>query len=383
MADEAKEEELSVKLAIHHAVWTHVEKGQDVSTKGQGVCQVCDLGEMLFFQIGSINYALKAGMPVVSQETDDRVVVIFASKKAGVHYGLSAPNNEETQALLALLKSKMFLEVPTEEEKKAEEKAEKSKVARAGNKLASIISKGGKLGGKAIEKGTEATKKGIRKGVEVAKKKVKPKDEATKVSDKTKARVEKAKQASGMAVQVSSAMLKGAMETANQLSDQLNGPLSEYLEKKGLKTGKPDGPKAAAAKNVGKQSVKVAIELYIAMKEASVQLMGEVLDAGAELVDHRYGADAGSVAKDASGAGKNALKAASNVGGLGMKAVGKKIAADTVLKSIDDPKKGDDKREAKKAASALVDSAEADPDKTKPKEAVHAAVKTKSALEMD
>lgn len=376
----ASSEELKVKVVLHGAIWSHVEKGE-VSISEKGNCQVCDLGAMLFFQIGAVNYALKSGMPVVSQEKDDRVVFIFTSKKANTHYGLSAPNNEESQELLKLLKQKMYIEEPSEEEKKQEEKAESSKVAKYGNKLASVISKGGKIGLKGIDKGTAATKKGLESLTEKAKKKIKAREKPMEVSDKTKQRVQKATTASKMAVQVSGAVLKGAMETANQLSDQYAPMLKDALEKKGLKTDQPAGPKTAAAKDVGKQSVKAALEMYLAMKEAAVVLTGAVMDASAELVEARYGADAGGVAKDATAAGKNALKAASNVGGFGMKAVAKKIAADTVLKSIDDPADKALKKDAAKAAAVLVAAPQADPENAKPDVKIH--TKKAGALDMD
>merc|ERR1719204_786188 len=147
--------------------------------------------------------------------------------------------------------------------------------------------------------------------------------------------------ASLMAVNVSSAMLKGALEAANQMSDSLKPMLSEYLEKKGLKTDKPPGPKTEVAIDVTKQSLKATLELYLAMKEASLALMAASLDAGAELIEHRYGDEAGAVAKDASDAVKNALEASQNLGGVGIKATAKKVMVETVLKTVDEDEKKD------------------------------------------
>jgi len=155
----------------------------------------------------------------------------------------------------------------------------------------------------------------------------------------TKDRVQKAKMASLMAVNVSSAMLKGALEAANQMSDSLKPVLSEYLEKKGLKSDKPTGPKTEATINVGKQSVKAALELYIAMKEASLALMAASLDAGAEIAEHRYGAEVGAIAKDLSKTAQNALEASQNLGGVGIKSTAKKVMVESVLKVVDEDEK--------------------------------------------
>merc|ERR1711920_334170 len=68
----------------------------------------------------------------------------------------------------------------------------------------------------------------------------------------------------------------------------------------------------------------------------AVSVMAASMDATAELIDHRYGNEAGGVAKDASNTAKNALEVTKNIGGLGIKSMAKKLAVDTVLKSVDD-----------------------------------------------
>merc|ERR1719233_2472669 len=139
----------------------------------------------------------------------------------------------------------MLLEQPKYEEQK-EEKESGSKVKKYSNKLASVISKGGKLGLEVIDKGTEKTKKGIFVLADKAKTKIPKSEQPATVSQSTKAKIEKAKMASTMAVTVSASMVKGAMEAANQMSDQLKPMLTDYLEKKGIKTDKPAGPKTDA-----------------------------------------------------------------------------------------------------------------------------------------
>merc|ERR1719289_127664 len=147
-------------------------------------------------------------------------------------------------------------------------------------------------------------------------------------------------------------MLKGALEAANQMSDSLKPILSDYLEKKGLKSDKPAGPKTEATINVGKQSVKAALELYIAMKDASIALMAASLDAGAEIIEHRYGEEAGALARDAKDTVNNALNVSQNLGGLGVKATAKKVMVQTVLKSVDDEGEKKETAEESKESAA-------------------------------
>jgi len=154
---------------------------------------------------------------------------------------------------------------------------------------------------------------------------------------------------------VSASMVKGAMETANQMSDQLKPVLTDYMRKKGLKTDKPAGPKTDAAITVGKQSLKTALELYMAMKDASAVLLAAGLDAGADLVEHRYGQDAGAAARDVAKAGKNTIEASKNIGGVGIKQTAKKVLTETAIKSLAEPEKARKIEEQKEAASALVE----------------------------
>jgi len=337
----ASSQKLDVKIQIEGCTWSLIV-GKEVKPLTSGVCKVSQLEDTLIFMIEKETYAQKKGMPVVLQTTDEKVVFVFKCPEDGdAMFGLSAPNSQQTQELTLLLRKMMYIEEPQKEEEKKEEVKESSKVAEYGNKLASVISKGGKLGLSTIDKGTEKTKRGIKIVTDKAKEKIPKKQEATKVSDATRDRVEKAKMASVMAVNVSSAMIKGAMEAANQMSDSLKPVLSDYLEKKGLKSDKPAGPKTKATINVTKESVKTALELYVAMKDASYALMSATLDAGAEIVHHRYGDEAGAVARDAKDAVQNALEATQNLGGLGIKATAKKVMVDTVLKTVDDDEKKD------------------------------------------
>jgi len=327
----------NIKIKLPCCTWSSI-KGADVQILATGVCAVGRIDDSLTFTIGTVEHYLKGGMPVVIQATEDRVVFIFQSSEEGVLFGLATTSLELASELKKLLAEMRCLEASYSglDEKKEEQKNSTSTVARHVNKLASVISRGGKLGLNVIDSGTEKMKKGINIATEKAKEKLPQKEVPTQVSESTKVRVEKARMASGVAVNVTSAMFKGAMDAVTQMSDSLKPVLSGYLEKAGVKSDKPTGPKTKAAINVTKQSAKAALEIYLAMREAAVSVMAASMDATAELIDHRYGNEAGGVAKDASNTAKNALEVTKNIGGLGIKSMAKKLAVDTVLKSVDD-----------------------------------------------
>jgi len=327
----------NIKIKLPCCTWSSI-KGADVQILATGVCAVGRIDDSLIFTIGTVEHYLKGGMPVVIQATEDRVVFIFQSSEEGVLFGLATTSMDLASDVKQLLAEMRCLEVSHSErdEKKEEQKNSTSTVARNVNKLASIISRGGKLGLNVIDSGTEKMKKGINIATEKAKERIPQKEIPTTVSESTRVKVEKARMASGVAVTVTSAMFKGAMDAVTQMSDSLKPVLSGYLENAGVKSDEPTGPKTKAAINVTKQSAKAALEIYLGMREAAVSVMSASMDATAELIDHRYGNEAGRVAKDASNTAKNALEVTQNIGGLGIKSIAKKLAVDTVLKSVDD-----------------------------------------------
>jgi len=366
---------LNVKVQMQNCTWSEVNE-KNVKPRAFGMCKVCQMNDTLLLLIGDITYAVNKGMPVVAQSSRDRIVFVFRSQDDDIMFGLSAIKSKESLAFKAILGEMMCIEEDDFVEEQDEKKESTSKVSEYSNKIASVISKGGKLGLEVIEKGTEKTKKGITIMTDKAKEKIPKTEQPLNVSPSTKARIEKAKLASGMAVTVSSSLLKGALEAANNVTEQLTPVLKEYLEKKGLKTDKPAGPKTDAAITVGKQSLKTAIELYFAMKEASVVLMAASLDATADLVEHRYGDDAGAAARDVAVAGKNALEASKNLGGIGVKQTAKKVLADTAIRSLDAPEEARLTRQQREAAKVLTED-------SKNNEKDLATLGNSKALEMD
>lgn len=326
----------NVKINLPDCTWTRI-KGSNVQVIATGTCTVDRIDDSLTFSIGAVVHHLKGGMPVVHQATEERVVFILQSSEEGVLLGLATTSIRIAPLVQKLLEDIKCLEAPgIEIDEKKEEKKE-STVAKHVNKLASVISRGGKLGLHVIDSGTERVKQGIHSATEKAKEKLPQKEVPTQVSDATRAKVEKARMASNVAVNVTSAMFQGAMDAVTQMSDSLKPVLTEYLEKAGVKSDKPTGPKTKAAINVTKSSAKAALEIYLATREAAVAVMSASMDATAELIDHRYGQEAGGVAKDASNTAKNALEVTKNIGGLGVKSIAKKLAVDTVLKSVEEP----------------------------------------------
>lgn len=74
-----------------------------------------------------------------------------------------------------------------------------------------------------------------------------------------------------------------------------------------------EDPKAQSAAKVAIVGANAAWEIYLAMAKAGVQLVDDFADATGELVEHKYGADAGDVARDGLHAVTDGVKALQTV----------------------------------------------------------------------
>eukprot|EP01083_Nonionella_stella_P069702 186000_1 len=178
-----------------------------------------------------------------------------------------------------------------------EKPPEDDRVAEAGNSMAKYISRGSLKLSAGIAAAAVIGGKGIATGGTFLRTKIKPKDEPTKVSDKTKARLQQAKMVSGVVVNVSKAMVVGAVAAAGALSNSV----SDAVEKTemGKKFTTESTPRTDAAKNVVKSSVCGAMEIVVALEQAGLDLLKATTDTTSDVLGHRYGDEVKAASQDA------------------------------------------------------------------------------------
>jgi len=169
-------------------------------------------------------------------------------------------------------------------------------IVNATEKGVSYMQKGTSLMTESISTLSKFSGKGIKWATKKAKAHMKEGDEM-EVSDNVKWQAKKIKQAGGMAVTMSASLVTGAVATAQSLTH------SVYEQASSSESGKKfekvmENPKAQSAAKVGVVAANAAWEIYLAMAEAGVQFVEDVADATGEIVEHKYGKDAGDVAKD-------------------------------------------------------------------------------------
>jgi len=303
---------------ISNCSWREI-KGSVVTLLSSGECKVFKENDCLHICIGDVMYILKPGMDVVLQSTEDRTVIVFQGDGSGTMFGLDTQNLDEIDAFKLILNDWI-----------RKEEVKKPRVSIYGEMLSSSIAKFGKHGVSAISRAKSLTIKGIDIIAEKSKQKVSKMESPMHISEKTKANIGSTKAATNVAVMVSSSMMKGGLESAQKITNEIKPLVKNYMKEKGILSDKPVGPKSKAAIDVGKQSMKTGLELFIAMKEAARAVMFHTMDASADMVDHRYGEDAGNVAKDVSRSLQNTLEITSNIGQLGIAKTAKKMALDGI-----------------------------------------------------
>jgi len=155
------------------------------------------------------------------------------------------------------------------------------------------------------------------------------------VSDSVKSNAKKLNQMGGVAVTFSKSVVAGAVATAQNLSSAL------YEQGSGTKAGGKvakvmEGPKAQAVAKVGVVSAGAAWEIYRAMAQAGIQFTQDIADATADVVEHKYGADAGATTRDGLSGVTQGVQALNIINAAPMIAVGEGLVKKGVDNVVDE-----------------------------------------------
>eukprot|EP00762_Andalucia_godoyi_P000567 ANDGO_05269.mRNA.1 hypothetical protein AMSG_07054 len=274
-------------------------------------------GEILLLQIGSLNLPLAPHIPTLRLARRNYMI----AQNGGVFYAILFPHDCEEEIINEfeeLLKSRTAYKITGTD----------GKVVAVASKTTTGVAVGSAMIVKGIEKGTAMAVKGLRFASGFIRSKVKPKEEAVHVSSQVMSKAHQAKILSSTAVTVSQGLVNGMVamskEMAKTLAEGINK--TEFGHKM---QSNSSGPKMQAAKQVGFATLAAVSDIFEAMGKAGKTVVKEAGNATAEVVGHRYGAEAEDLTRVAGAAAGNLGLAASNVSGLGMKTIVKKTAVET------------------------------------------------------
>lgn len=183
-----------------------------------------------------------------------------------------------------------------------------TKVVEVSDKGLDYVQKGTVMVTGSIDTVSKATSKGIKWATKLMKKHIKKNEKPLEVSDNVKWQSEKLRQMGGVAVTFSKSMVTGAVATASQLSNAVYE--NAHGTSQGAKLEKAmEDPKAQAAAKAAVVTAGAAWEIYLAMAQAGVNFVNDVAEASADIVEHKYGEDAGDAARNALSAATQGVQA--------------------------------------------------------------------------
>jgi len=171
-----------------------------------------------------------------------------------------------------------------------------------------------------LVKGAGVLGRQMHRGAAALKQRLKPNAEPAVVDPKWDDRIGKAKSVTDAAVSVSCA----AVKAVDALADVLAREIAAALPARSC-----EGAHAQGAQVLLRQGADGVVQVYDATMEAIRIVLVDTTAASSDVVEHKYGERAGEVARDSAQVIINARKAAVNVGGLGIKGVGKRVAKKT------------------------------------------------------
>lgn len=212
-----------------------------------------------------------------------------------------------------------------------------------GSKVSKGIEVGAVLVSWGLNKGAQIGGSLINQGSEKLRGKIKPNEESAKIDPKLEENVRQIKTATGLACQVSSAIVSAVSALTYELGKQLAPIIVEHGTKLLPQSVKQDDSKG---KGHVQEVMKVAVGgiqgiavVHEGLTTAWKILYTSLSQATVTTVDHKYGEQAGRVTSDAMGAVGNAVEVYHNVNHLGYKALAKKAVKQTGKECIHDANK--------------------------------------------
>jgi len=202
--------------------------------------------------------------------------------------------------------------------------------------IADALLAGAQFIGTGVVASADMANSGMHSGTQYFRQNTQPLPEPMKISESTRAAVTQGKLMSGMAIQVSAGVVAGAVAMTDNLAFSIGGSYkqssmgSEYISEGNEKY-------VRAAKVVGAAGLEAVGELYRALDSASRTLIRGGLVAASDVIDHRYGSEAGAAARDTAKAVTNLSEAALNMNLVSSTALAQSVGRKAAVVAISGP----------------------------------------------
>jgi len=191
----------------------------------------------------------------------------------------------------------------------------------------------------------------MERGTQFLKGKINPTDQPVQINEKLYSSVKVASSLSPYCVKLSKVLVSGMVMLAEQIGNRVSGSFSKRFPQ-----SKIDSPHGEAIKCLGESSLNAVLSIWDSLEIAGRKLVGQTRTSTVEVIDYKYGKDAGSLAQEIGTVAVDAVETFSTVKQLGLKKFAKRTAKEagkqTTMKLISSEKNQmllkDDKEQSSK-----------------------------------
>ena len=299
---EKLDEPLELIISIPNVQLYEIVKSKQI-LKENGVLNIYSVPSqhVILLVINGFQYALNDQLPFMVNEEKEAVRrYAFPYLKSNMGLTLSPDTPDDLIELFEtiLAENTNFL-CPSNADYKEEKLVMKTddgngKDHEKSKKMAEGISKGGDKIKEGLIKTGNYLSHQIQKGGQYLKKKIKKNDKETKIKPDTQAKVKFAKEASKAVLSYT----KTQLEALITLSKNIGAEIARNIESSDSAKKVTSNKNYEDAKKIGGASIHAMAAIYDGLYEAIFTMARGAKDATAEIVEHKYGQEAGAVIKD-------------------------------------------------------------------------------------
>eukprot|EP01112_Ceratiomyxa_fruticulosa_P011129 TRINITY_DN2997_c0_g1_i3.p1 TRINITY_DN2997_c0_g1~~TRINITY_DN2997_c0_g1_i3.p1 ORF type:complete len:572 (-),score=142.15 TRINITY_DN2997_c0_g1_i3:149-1864(-) len=185
-----------------------------------------------------------------------------------------------------------------------------------------------------IVAGSKALSNGATKGGEYLKSKITPSEQPVHVNAKVAGTIYIAGKLSPICVTVSKVLINTLAKLAEEIGEAVADSLTGTdIEAKVKKVTPSEGPRKEAARELGKATLRAALNVWEALEEAGKTIYKNTSAATVSVVEHKYGKEVGQATSDSLVLAGNVVNTLYNVDQMGAKAIARRVAKHSVQKS--------------------------------------------------
>ncbi|KAJ5070348.1 spartin [Anaeramoeba ignava] len=208
------------------------------------------------------------------------------------------------------------------------------------------IRKGGAFVSKMLVSGAKKGGNLIRKGGEKLTTKIKKNEKEWKPSEKTKQRMETTKAISGGIVEVSTLLLKGAVETARYAGKGANTLIKKTNVGQKLKEN-TSGPKMKAVKEIGISTIDAGLNIFDGIIQSGKEIVKSTSDSVSTVVGHKYGEEAANFSRRGGEVAQDVTQTVGNLSSLTKRGIATAVVKESYKEKQEEEKQEKEEEEKK------------------------------------